>query len=224
MSKTLKKILVILLIIIALAAVVFGGSAIAFEIIISQPSGEEAEYSEWNLILVNNYHYIPSDYKVELLELSNGQKVDERIYPELQEMFDDMRSEGVYPFVREGFRTADEQKAIIKEFIGDHISEGCNIFEAYDLTRKAAAAVGNSEHQLGIAVDINADLDKCEAWDVYNWLDANAYKYGFILRYPPDKTDITETNYEPWHYRYVGKEAAEEIHTQGICLEEYVDG
>ncbi len=224
MSKTLKKILVILLIIIALGAIVFGGSAIAFEIIISQPSGDAAEYSDWNLILVNNYHHIPSNYDVELLELSNGQKVDERIYPELQEMFDDMRSEGVYPFVREGYRTADEQKAIIKEFIGDHMNEGCNIFEAYGLTRKAAAAVGNSEHQLGIAVDINADLDKCEAWDVYNWLDANAYKYGFILRYPPDKTDITETNYEPWHYRYVGKEAAEEIHTRGVCLEEYVGG
>ena len=137
-------------------------------------------------------------------------------------MFDDMRAEGIYPFVREGFRTADEQKAILKEFISGHLDEGCNIFEAYDLTRKAAAAVGNSEHQLGIAVDINADIDKCEAWDVYNWLDANAYKYGFILRYPSDKTEITETIYEPWHYRYVGKEAAKEIYEEKLCLEEYI--
>ena len=73
MSKTLKKILVILLIIIALGAVVVGGSAIAFEIVISQPSGETAEYSDWKLILVNNYYHIPSGYEIELLELSNGQ-------------------------------------------------------------------------------------------------------------------------------------------------------
>ncbi len=221
--KKFKRVLFVTLIILGIFIVLFASASIYLEYTLSQPCGEQAILSEWNLILVNNHYHIPKGYDVKLMELSNGQKIDERIYPELQEMFDDMRSEGVYPFVREGYRTADEQKAILREFIGDYMDQGYSLTKAYELTRKAAAAVGNSEHQLGIAVDINADLDKCEAWDVYNWLDANAWKYGFILRYPPDKTDITETNYEPWHYRYVGKEAAEEIHSRGVCLEEYLN-
>lgn len=85
------------------------------------------------------------------------------------------------------------------------------------------ALPGTSEHQLGLAVDINADTSKCSRDDVYNWLLENSYKYGFIQRYPSGKTSITGVANEPWHYRYVGKEAAEEIHQSGLCLEEYVE-
>ena len=84
------------------------------------------------------------------------------------------------------------------------------------------AAVGYSEHQTGLAVDINADGVHSAGYQVYEWLAGNAWKYGFILRYPSDKEEITGTAYEPWHYRYVGKEAAAEIHRQGVCLEEYL--
>lgn len=222
MTKKLKIILIITTAAAVVFAAILGISALIFECRISSPSGENAKLSEWNLILVNNDYHIPSGYDVKLLELSNGQKVDERIYPDLQAMFDDMRSEGVYPFVREGFRTSEQQKNIIREFINEKLSEGFSLEEAYKLTRKTAAAVGNSEHQLGIAVDINADLDKSSALDVFGWLDKNAWKYGFILRYPPDKTEITGFSYEPWHYRYVGKTAAAEIYSRGICLEEYI--
>ena len=76
---------------------------------------------------------------------------------------------------------------------------------------------------LGIAVDINADTSKCSRDDVYNWLLENSYKYGFIQRYPSGKTSITGVANEPWHYRYVGKDAAEAIHQSGMCLEEYID-
>lgn len=222
MKKKLKIILLILLGAALVFVVIALCASLIFESVIAQKSGETAALSEWNLILVNNHYHIPDGYDVKLFELSNGQKVDERIYPDLQEMFDDMRSEGVYPFVREGYRTADEQKDIIREMMAEKLSQGFSPIEAYDETRKIAAAVGNSEHQLGIAVDINADLDKSDAWDVYNWLDANAWKYGFILRYPPDKTEITGTSYEPWHYRYVGKTVAKEIYERQICLEEYL--
>ena len=85
------------------------------------------------------------------------------------------------------------------------------------------ALPGTSEHQLGLAVDINADTSKCSRDDVYNWLLENSYKYGFIQRYPSGKTSITGVANEPWHYRYVGKKAAEEIHQSGMCLEEYVE-
>lgn len=80
------------------------------------------------------------------------------------------------------------------------------------------AVPGYSEHQLGLAVDINA-----ATYDVYFWLQENSYKYGFIFRYPAGKTDITGTAEEVWHYRYVGVEAATEIYERGICLEEYLE-
>ena len=176
---------------------------------------------EWNLIVVNRWNELPEDYEVELTELSNGQMVDSRIYPYLQEMFDAARTEGVYPVVREGYRTAEEQQEILDDKIQSYINQGYSQVKAERTAKEWVALPGTSEHQLGIAVDINADKSKCSNEDVYGWLAENAYKYGFVLRYPPEKQKITGTSYEPWHYRYVGEEAAKEIYERGICLEEY---
>ena len=176
---------------------------------------------EWNLIVVNRWNELPEDYSVELTELSNGQKVDSRIYPYLQEMFDAARAEGIYPIVREGYRTAEEQQEILDDKIQTYIIQGYSQSRAEKTAKEWVALPGTSEHQLGIAVDINADKSKCSNEDVYGWLAENAYKYGFILRYPMGKQEITGTSYEPWHYRYVGEEAAKEIYERGICLEEY---
>ena len=178
---------------------------------------------EWNLIVVNRWNELPEDYSVELTELSNGQKVDSRIYPYLQEMFDAARAEGIYPIVREGYRTAEEQQEILDDKIQTYINQGYSQSRAEKTAKEWVALPGTSEHQLGIAVDINADKSKCSNEDVYTWLAENAYKYGFILRYPPGKQEITGTSYEPWHYRYVGVDAAQEIYEQGICLEEYFE-
>lgn len=180
-----------------------------------------SEDNGWNLILVNRNSYIPDDYKVELTELSNGEKVDSRIYPELQEMFNDARAQGYGLFVREGYRTQEEQQQLLDEKIEAYENEGKSKSEAKKLAEQWVAIPGTSEHQLGIAVDINADTTKSSNDDVYSWLAENAHKYGFIKRYPSDKTDITGVINEPWHYRYVGKEAALEIYSQGMCLEEY---
>ena len=179
--------------------------------------------SDWNLIVVNPWNEIPDNYSVTLTELSNGQKIDSRIYPDLQEMFDNMRAEGIYPIVREGYRTAEEQQAILDERIQRYLNEGYSRPMAEMAAKEWVALPGTSEHQLGIAVDINADKSKCSNEVVYAWLAENAYKYGFILRYPPGKQEITGTSYEPWHYRYVGVEAAYEINERGICLEEYFE-
>ena len=176
---------------------------------------------EWNLIVVNRWNEIPEDYSVTLTELSNGQKVDSRIYPNLQEMFDAMRAEGIYPVVREGYRTAEEQKKIFDDKIFSYVREGYSRKRAEKLAGGMVAVPGTSEHQLGIAVDINADKSRSTNDEVYQWLAGNAYKYGFILRYPQGKEDITGTDYEPWHYRYVGEDVAEEIYMKQICLEEY---
>ena len=176
---------------------------------------------EWNLIVVNRWNELPEDYEVELTELSNGQMVDSRVYPYLQEMFDAARTEDVYPVVREGYRTAEEQQEILDDKIQTYINQGYSQSRAEKTAKEWVALPGTSEHQLGIAVDINADKSKCSNEDVYGWLAENAYKYGFVLRYPPGKQKITGTSYEPWHYRYVGEKAAKEIYERGICLEEY---
>ena len=177
----------------------------------------------WNLILVNRENYIPADYEVQLTELSNGKKVDSRIYPELQEMFNAARAQGYGLFVREGYRTQEEQQQLMNEKIETYENEGKSKSEAKKLAEQWVAIPGTSEHQLGIAVDINADTTKSSRDDVYNWLEENAHTYGFIKRYPSNKTDITGVINEPWHYRYVGKEAASAIYSQGICLEEYIE-
>lgn len=176
---------------------------------------------DWRLILVNNDHPIPKDYQVELTQLSNGIYVDSRIYYDLQQMFDDARTEGIYPIVSEGYRTHEEQKNMIQSRVDSYIAEGYSQSEAESLAKEWVAKPGNSEHELGLALDINADLSYSSDYDVYSWLAENAYKYGFILRYPQGKEYITGIDYEPWHYRYVGKETALEIFNKNITLEEY---
>lgn len=185
----------------------------------------EAVYSEenWNLILVNGENKVPDGYEIRLTELSNGEKVDSRIYPQLQSMFDDMRAVGIYPAVGEGYRTKADQQAIMDKKILSYISEGFSGREAAELAAETVAVPGTSEHELGLAVDINADKSKSTNEEVYGWLYENAYKYGFILRYPRFKSEITGIDYEPWHYRYVGVSDAELIYTKQLCLEEYLE-
>lgn len=212
----LKSVVVvyILLILFQVADDIYSRLQITHEIPVSE---------EWNLIVVNRWNEIPEDYVVDLIELSNGKKVDSRIYPALQEMFDVARAEGIYPIVGEGYRTAEEQQKILDDKIQAYINEGYSKLRAEKTAKEWVALPGTSEHQLGIAVDINADKSKCTNEAVYVWLAENAYKYGFILRYSVGKQQITGTSYEPWHYRYVGIEAAKEIYEQQICLEEYME-
>ena len=100
--------------------------------------------------------------------------------------------------------------------------------EAVEEAKLITAFPGSSEHQLGLAVDIVDSayqlLDDAQAdTPVQQWLMAHAWEYGFVLRYPREKEDVTGIVWEPWHYRYVGKEAAEEMTAQQLCLEEYLD-
>ena len=177
----------------------------------------------WNLILVNNEHALPKGYSPELMTLSNGVQVDSRIYPDLQSMFDDMRTEGVYPVVGEGYRSEQQQQEMMQEKIDAYLAEGYSERKARKEAEKWVAKPNYSEHQLGLALDINADKSRCDNDTVYQWLAQNAYRYGFIRRYPEGKEDITGIDYEPWHYRYVGKEAAQEIQSENVCLEEYLE-
>ena len=176
----------------------------------------------WNLTLVNGDYAIPDHWEQELTTLSNGTQVDSRIYPELQQMFDDMRAQDIYPVVASGYRTAEKQQALMDEKIQEFRDQGDSKAKAKKEARLWVNPVGHSEHQTGLAVDINADGVNSTGSEVYAWLSEHAWEYGFILRYPENKTDITGTDYEPWHYRYVGTEAAAEIYKKGLCLEEYL--
>ena len=164
----------------------------------------ETEDVPWNLILVNKWNPLPDDFDIEFTLLSNGQRVDSRIYPDLQLMFDDARNEGIYPFVREGYRTHEEQMAIFDDKVAAFMREGYRKRKAKEMAGQWVAIPGTSEHELGLAVDINADKERSSNEEVYDWLAENAWRYGFILRYPQGKEDITGIDYEPWHYRYVG--------------------
>lgn len=175
---------------------------------------------DWRLLLINRTHPIPEDTNCELAMLSNGRSVDTRILPDLQEMFDDARAEGIRPIVGEGFRTRKQQQDIMNRRIADYIMAGYPRKDAEKAAASYVALPGTSEHELGLAVDINAENG--DSSSVYSWLAENAWKYGFILRYPEGKEQVTGISYEPWHYRYVGKDAAREIYAQQITLEEYL--
>lgn len=177
---------------------------------------------DWKLILVNAEHPVPEDYSVTLKELRNDQWVDERIYPELQQMFDDARAEGIYPLINESYRSAERQQEILDNYIAAYEAEGLSTEEAQQRALEVVAKPGTSEHQLGLALDIIVEYEE-DSTVTWQWLKENCWRYGFILRYPEDKTEITGISYEPWHFRYVGAEAAQQITERGITLEEYLE-
>lgn len=137
-------------------------------------------------------------------------------------MFDAAREDGIYPIALSGYRTAEREQKIMDEKIEVYKAEGYSHAEA----RKEeawVAVLGTSEHQLGIAVDINGDGIHSSGTEVYKWLNENSYRFGFIRRCPPDKTELTGVSNEPWHYRYDGISAATEMKHQNLCLEEYLN-
>lgn len=179
------------------------------------------------LLLVNRYSILPEDFSVSLADIGRGHKVDERIYDDTEAMLRDMRAAGLSPVVCSSYRTEEKQQKLYEAEVGGYLAKGYSRAEAEAEAAGWVAAPGTSEHQTGLALDIVDEsyqlLDRGqEATPVQRWLSENAYRYGFILRYPNGKSELTGVNYEPWHYRYVGKEAAREIYDSGVCLEEYL--
>lgn len=181
----------------------------------------------WNLILANPSTVLPEDFTVDLAQLSNGHQIDSRAYNDLQNMMDDARKEGLSPMICSSYRTMYFQQQLFNQEVSTCIGQNYSQEEAKKKASQWVAIPGTSEHQTGLALDIVSSsyqlLNKNqENTPEQKWLIENSYKYGFILRYPSDKTHITGIEYEPWHYRYVGKDVAKEITERGICLEEYL--
>lgn len=176
----------------------------------------EEEKSRWYLLLVNEWNAMPDDFSIETAVAEDGYEVDVRVKDALEEMMSDCREAGYDPRIISSFRTREYQQYL------------------YDRTaNKADTAIpGHSEHECGLAADIvDADslgwgdplIDEQEDMPAQKWLMEHCQDYGFILRYPKDMQDKTGIIYEPWHYRYVGKEHAAAIMENGICLEEYLE-
>lgn len=182
---------------------------------------------DWRLLLVNAWHKLPEDYHVELKTLANGLQVDARIYDDLNAMLTDCREAGLEPIVCSAYRTEDTQTRLYRNKVSRLLSAGWSRDTVEQEAARWVALPGTSEHQTGLALDIvSADyqlLDEQQAQTPeQQWLMAHCWEYGFVLRYPTDKCAVTGIGYEPWHYRYVGKEAAREMQQKGLCLEEYL--
>lgn len=192
-----------------------------------EPS-QTPDRNSWKLTLVNRWNPLPESWHAYLLQLSNGLYVDERCYPDLQDMMDDCRAAGLSPKICSAYRTRETQERLYQNEVSAQMALGLSQERAREEAGKAVALPGTSEHQLGLALDIvdvnDQHLDRSqEDTPVQRWLMAHSWEYGFILRYSGGKSDITGIIYEPWHYRYVGKEAAREIYESGLCLEEYLE-
>lgn len=182
----------------------------------------------WYLTLINSENPIDDNYQITLTRLRNKQAIDARCYPELQAMMDDCRAVGLSPIICSSYRTYDKQEELFEQQVQEFINQGYGKLDAQKKAAGAVARPGTSEHELGLAIDIvdesNQRLNQYqENTAVQRWLMQNSWRYGFILRYPSDKTDITGIQYEPWHYRFVGKEAAKEIYENNWTLEEYLN-
>ncbi len=227
MRKVLMILAGILLFSMALGAARRPASDNTRKIQVSQTHGTSGT-DDWKLILVNSNNPLPDNCSIQTAELQNGLLVDERCYPDLQDMMDACREAGLEPVICSAYRTQEFQEQLYQSQIEKQLALGYSRERAEAEAGKQVAVPGTSEHQLGLAVDI-VDIsyqlldDSQEDTAVQKWLMEHSWEYGFILRYPEGKSDITGITYEPWHYRYVGRENAEQIHRAGVCLEEYLE-
>lgn len=181
------------------------------------------------ILLVNPWNFLPEDYDPEIVDVEGWWwKSNAICYPALQEMLQACRDAGLTPYIASAYRTHADQIYLHNNKIQRLINEGYSEAEARELAGTVVAVPGTSEHELGLAFDLVDDsyrnLDEAqENTAVQKWLMENSWKYGFILRYPNDKSEITGIIYEPWHYRYVGKYEAQKIYESGLCLEEYLE-
>lgn len=186
-------------------------------------------------IVVNPWNYVPEGYEADLKNLSTsisveGSKVDSSCYDSLVAMITDCKAAGHKVTVYSSYRSNSKQTRNFNNKVQRVMNENPELTreEAEVIAATVVARPGTSEHELGLAVDIIDThiwdlVEEQEDLDGQKWLMENCWKYGFILRYPKDTMDSTGIVYEPWHYRYLGKELAKEVYDSGLTLEEYFE-
>ena len=191
---------------------------------IEKKTPKTADINDWRLTLVNYENELPEDFDIELADIDSTRQFDARAINELNRMMTRMRKDGITNiWVQSAYRSISHQRNLFNEKVQSYMKQGKTKEQAEELTMQTINKPGTSEHNLGLAVDFNYVNYEFESTKAFKWLENNAEDYGFILRYPKEKEDITKVNYEPWHWRYVGVNNAKEINKLDMCLEEYID-
>lgn len=195
-----------------------------------EPETDYASYTfsedDWRLILINKQHSIPEDYEFPLGTISGSMRCDERILEDLLTMMQAAKDEGVDLVICSPYRDYNRQTYLFNRKITRYMDAGMSYMDAYKTASMTVTSPNASEHRIGLAIDFYSSTYKnlnegFADTATGQWLAANSYRFGFILRYPKDKEYITGIEYEPWHFRYVGVEAATVITQKGITLEEF---
>lgn len=182
---------------------------------------KKTDISKKKLMLVNKFNYLDENYapddivKVSMQFAYGDNEIKKEVYEKFRSMYNGAKKEGLYLIITSSYRDYNFQKELWDSYANQKGDEWAD---------SVSARAGYSEHQTGYTLDIvtyNANMSSFEKTDEFKWLQDNAYKYGFILRYPKDKEDITGYSYESWHYRYVGKDVATKIKKLGITFDEY---
>lgn len=179
---------------------------------------------KWNLAIINTKYPLPDSYAPTLSNAINGSNIqlDSRVSERYGEMYAAAKLSGCVLTPYSGYHSYSLQETTYNRKVNFYVNQGISAEEANQKASAQVLPAGCSEHNAGLAMDIVSASSDFINTKEYKWLCENAHNYGFILRYPEDKTAITGMNFEPWHWRYVGTQAAKEMKEKNQCLEEYL--
>lgn len=190
---------------------------------IDNPTIITIDEEKWYLTLVNSSYRIADSYEPDLVYVcGSGERLDRKVAEHYEKMYNAAKAEGINLTPCSGYRSYELQERNYNNKISFFESQGYSYEEAKVKAATIIMPPGSSEHNLGYAMDIVCVDEWFEDTAEFKWLTENAADYGFIMRYPKDKQDITKVIYEPWHWRYVGVELAKELKSSGLVLEEYM--
>lgn len=193
---------------------------------------ESANLDEWNLILVNPWQALPEDFTPNLVEVDNEQRIDARIEEAWYNWKQAALEAGHRLFFASGYRSIELQEANFNRTVQENINAGLSEQESVNKAKEYLTEPGHSEHHTGLALDIVDEewivagkglIPEYATQESQQWLVETMQDYGFILRYPKGKEDITGIQYEPWHFRYVGENHAKFMIEHDLVLEEYIE-
>ena len=184
---------------------------------------KKVEITDWRLVLVNQENALPNDFSPNLASIDKIRDFDVRAIDDLKQMLEAMKQDGITNvWVQSAYRSVEHQEKLFEHNIKKYEAQGKSREEAEQLVLHTMNKPGTSEHNLGLAIDFNYVDYSFDETAGFKWLKENAQNYGFILRYDKEKEAITKVDYEPWHWRFVGKEHAVKMNELGVCLEEYL--
>lgn len=199
------------------------------EVIPSIPTN--ALLRDWNLLLINADNGISSDLNFAQTSF-DSQVMDARLKDNYTAMYEDAKAAGITLYIRIAYKSIKQQQALYTKSVQDYMEQGLSRESAIVTTNQEMPQSGHCEHHSGLGLDIITpeyhreyfflDAQQFVQTTAYTWLVQNAHNYGFVLRYPADKTNITNMSFEPWHFRYVGVDNAKYMVYNNLCLEEYI--